>query len=66
MKLRWLGLLVLGLGMALAQGMSDTVQVKQDIKLGTYLSGSNGKALYIFTKDQPGLSNCSGGCATAG
>ncbi|MBF6596463.1 MAG: hypothetical protein IVW51_18710 [Thermaceae bacterium] len=65
MKLQWLGLLVLGLGMALTQGMSDTVQVKQDVKLGTYLSGSNGKALYIFTKDQPGLSNCSGGCATA-
>ncbi len=32
--------------------------------LGTYLIGSSGMTLYRFTKDTPGISNCSGSCAT--
>jgi predicted lipoprotein with Yx(FWY)xxD motif len=31
--------------------------------LGTFLVGPNGMTLYIFTKDTPGVSNCSGDCA---
>jgi predicted lipoprotein with Yx(FWY)xxD motif len=32
-------------------------------KLGTYLIGSNGKTLYIFTKDLPAISECAYVCA---
>src|SRR5690606_767506 len=28
-----------------------------------YLIGPNGMTLYLFTNDEPGVSNCSGGCA---
>lgn len=31
--------------------------------LGTYLIASNGMTLYRYTKDTPGVSNCSGECA---
>lgn len=31
--------------------------------LGNYLVASNGMTLYYFTKDAPGVSNCSGACA---
>lgn len=32
---------------------------------GDYLAGPNGKSLYIFTRDTPGQTNCSGQCLTA-
>jgi predicted lipoprotein with Yx(FWY)xxD motif len=31
--------------------------------LGTYLVDTNGMTLYMYTKDTPGVSNCSGQCA---
>jgi predicted lipoprotein with Yx(FWY)xxD motif len=42
-----------------------TVMVKNDPKLGDYLVDAKGMTLYMFTKDTPGVSNCSGGCLTA-
>jgi predicted lipoprotein with Yx(FWY)xxD motif len=33
--------------------------------LGTYLVATNGMTLYKYAKDASGVSNCSGGCATA-
>ena len=30
--------------------------------LGPYLTGADGKALYIFTRDMPSMTNCSGEC----
>ena len=33
--------------------------------LGTYLTDQSGMTLYMYTKDDVGVSNCYGGCATA-
>ncbi len=41
----------------------DTVSVGGNIALGNFLVGDNDFTLYIFTMDEPGLSNCSGPCA---
>ena len=49
---------------AIAAG-DATVQVSKDAKLGDILTDSKGMTLYLFTKDQENVSNCSGGCATA-
>jgi predicted lipoprotein with Yx(FWY)xxD motif/plastocyanin len=32
-------------------------------ELGTYLADASGRALYLFTRDAPNTSNCSGNCA---
>jgi predicted lipoprotein with Yx(FWY)xxD motif len=47
---------------ALAQG-SPTV-LTRTTALGTVLTGANGNTLYTFDRDTPGVSNCSGNCAT--
>lgn len=44
-------------------GKTSEVASVQDAKLGSYLTGENGKTLYIFTKDTGGVSACSGACA---
>lgn len=41
------------------------VMVGQNSTLGSFLVDANGMTLYLFTKDTPNTSNCSGGCATA-
>jgi predicted lipoprotein with Yx(FWY)xxD motif len=41
------------------------VMVGQNTALGSFLVDSKGMTLYLFTKDTPNTSNCSGGCATA-
>jgi predicted lipoprotein with Yx(FWY)xxD motif len=41
-----------------------TLIVGQTSTLGSFLVDGNGLTLYIFTKDQPGISNCSGTCAS--
>jgi predicted lipoprotein with Yx(FWY)xxD motif len=33
--------------------------------LGPFLTGAGGRTLYILTKDSPGTSTCTGGCASA-
>ena len=42
-----------------------TVQTVADLALGTILVDASGRSLYLFTKDEPNASNCSGGCALA-
>jgi predicted lipoprotein with Yx(FWY)xxD motif len=36
--------------------------IATDANLGGYLVDSEGKTLYLFTKDDPGVSNCKGQC----
>jgi len=40
-----------------------TVSLGGNDTLGEFLVGPDGMTLYIFTNDEPGVSNCSGGCA---
>ncbi len=40
-----------------------TVSVRQDPALGLVLTDAQGWTLYIFTRDQPGVSVCTGQCA---
>lgn len=42
-------------GVTLGEGSS--------VALGSFLTGNNGMTLYVFTKDSPGTSACSGQCA---
>ena len=44
---------------------ATTVMVKSDPKLGDFLTDSEGRTLYLFTKDtEMGVSSCEGDCAT--
>jgi predicted lipoprotein with Yx(FWY)xxD motif len=40
------------------------VNVGQNATLGSFLVDSKGMSLYLYTKDSPNTSNCSGGCAS--
>lgn len=40
-----------------------TVSIGSNADLGEFLVGPDGMTLYIFTNDEPGVSNCTGGCA---
>ena len=63
-----LGLLALAalLAPAVTSGQSAySVDVGGNAELGDFLIGSSGLTLYIFLPDEPGVSNCSGGCADA-
>jgi predicted lipoprotein with Yx(FWY)xxD motif len=42
-----------------------TLATNTDPTLGTILTDTSGKTLYMYTKDDVGISNCYGGCATA-
>lgn len=45
--------------------MENTVYaMKNDAKLGQYLTDIKGMTLYTFDKDSNGVSNCTGNCAT--
>lgn len=43
--------------------MSAGLALRQDAKLGRILTDDQGRTLYLFTKDTPGVSNCEGQCA---
>jgi predicted lipoprotein with Yx(FWY)xxD motif len=43
-------------------GASVTINTAKDDKLGTFLVDGKGMTLYLYTKDTPGVSNCSAGC----
>ncbi len=45
--------------------MAATVMLGNDPKLGSFLVDSKGMTLYLYTKDTPGVSNCSGACLKA-
>jgi len=42
-----------------------TLGSTNDTTLGAYLTGLNGMTLYLYTKDTPDVSVCTGACATA-
>ena len=41
-----------------------TVYIKGNAELGPFLVGANGMTVYLFTNDEPGVSNCVDQCAT--
>ncbi len=47
-----------------SSGPAVQVTTSQDPALGGYLAGQNGRTLYVLTTDTPGVSSCSGACAT--
>ncbi|HEY4332290.1 MAG TPA: hypothetical protein VGM78_06965, partial [Ilumatobacteraceae bacterium] len=52
-------------GSSTGSATAASVEVKiGDSSLGKILQTSDGKTLYMFTKDTKGVSNCSGTCAT--
>lgn len=59
---------LMGIGVALpaaAEEMSAaTVKVAYTPALGKFLTDSQGMTLYLYTKDQPGVSNCYDRCAS--
>jgi predicted lipoprotein with Yx(FWY)xxD motif len=57
---------VVGISVASAQAdpSTPTIQMTSNSQLGSFLADANGMTLYIFTKDTPGVSNCTGSCAT--
>ncbi|MCB0859014.1 MAG: hypothetical protein KDB57_12975, partial [Solirubrobacterales bacterium] len=57
-----LGLLALP-AMISAQNVTPTVTVTQNDTLGSFLADGNGMTLYLFLKDEPGVTNCYGTCA---
>jgi len=50
---------------AAAASGEATISVATDPKYGKILVGNNGMTLYIYTKDTPNTSTCTGGCAKA-
>ncbi len=53
---------VVGLSVVGAQDTPPTVQMGSTDELGSFLVDGQGMTLYLFTKDTPGVSNCSGDC----
>lgn len=47
----------------IASNSADPVMTKSTSAKGNYLVDPNSMTLYIFDKDKPGVSNCSGSCA---
>jgi predicted lipoprotein with Yx(FWY)xxD motif len=45
--------------------VTPTVDIGGNTSLGEFLVAGNGLTLYVFTPDEPGVSNCNGGCAAA-
>ena len=51
------------LGAALAQAVTPVVQVRYDAALGHVLTDAAGMTLYVFSRDEPDVSNCVENCA---
>jgi predicted lipoprotein with Yx(FWY)xxD motif len=43
-------------------GIDVVINTAKNDQLGTFLVDANGMTLYLFTKDAPGKSNCTGDC----
>lgn len=59
-------LLAMGLLTAVATSSAasaDTVNMGGNTALGNFLVGTDDMTLYLFLNDEPGTSNCAGGCA---
>ena len=50
---------------AAASSASYQVKVAEDPQLGAYLTGEDGKSLYLLTADSSDTTTCTGSCATA-
>ncbi|WP_161883264.1 hypothetical protein [Deinococcus alpinitundrae] len=50
---------------AVASAAAPPLVLRQDAKLGSILTATDGMTLYLFTKDTPGVSNCYDKCAVA-
>lgn len=48
---------------ATQESSEHTLGVTYTSELGEFLTDSRGMSLYLYTKDQPGVSNCYGSCA---
>ena len=46
----------------LRPSLSSIVQTKSSSSFGQYLIEPSGQALYTYSKDKPGVSNCTGSC----
>ena len=55
-----IGVIALGIGIALASHHAVKIQVKEGI--GKYFTDTEGKTLYWFKKDSAGKSSCNGPC----
>jgi len=56
-------IVLLGLSAVVAaQDEDTTVATAETDELGAFLTDAEGMTLYLFTKDSPGTSACSGGC----
>jgi predicted lipoprotein with Yx(FWY)xxD motif len=56
--------LLVGLAVSAVFAQDDTtVSTMDDPDLGTYLTDAEGMTLYLFTNDEPGVSNCYDDCA---
>jgi predicted lipoprotein with Yx(FWY)xxD motif len=58
-------LLTLVSGPAAQAQSAATLATADSPDLGTYLTDQSGMTLYMYTKDDVGVSNCYGGCAAA-
>ncbi|MES2210484.1 MAG: hypothetical protein V4515_09910 [Chloroflexota bacterium] len=45
-------------------GTGYTVTAAQDASLGSFLAGEGGRTLYVLITDTPGVSTCTGACAS--
>lgn len=48
-----------------AQALTPAVQVRYDAVLGHFLTDAAGMTLYVFSRDEAGLSNCNEACAAS-
>jgi predicted lipoprotein with Yx(FWY)xxD motif len=53
-----------GVWFTVESSVEPTVQIHRDASLGPLLTDAQGKTLYLYTNDKPGVSNCSGDCAS--
>ena len=53
-----------GVWFTVASSVTPTIQIHHDAALGALLTDAQGKTLYMYTNDKPGVSNCSGECAS--
>jgi predicted lipoprotein with Yx(FWY)xxD motif len=59
-----LAVLLMGVSVALAQDMAATIMLGGNDELGDFLVDADGMTVYLFTNDEPGVSNCAGDCLT--
>ncbi|MEJ2183965.1 MAG: hypothetical protein P8Y66_10675 [Nitrospirota bacterium] len=62
MKTKVLAAVVVLVFMVAGTALAADIMVKDKPDLGKYLTDGKGMTLYYFKKDEPGQSNCTGGC----